>query len=563
VAARASSVVFAALAIACFAAYAAAAAGEPQWLDASELAAAAWGLGVAHPPGHPLALLVGRAAALVPLGPIALRVSLASAATAALAAVQAARLATHVARRARGGAQAEGVDVALGVAAGILFAGSYAAAFQAVRPEVYALSSLCVLTCALALARFDERRRVRDLGLAGWAAGLALGNHPLLALAVVGPGMTVAAWVALARRPRAWRAVGWGVAATVLSLGILVYLPLRAARRPLVDWGAPTTAARLWWTLSAQAWNKAVSRGGVGDLAEVGAALTVELAAIGALLAIAGAYLMLRARAQRPLGLLLITALVADAAAPALVGFDVANPDAYGYLAAAVALGAALATVFPSVAIARLRPEARRRAGPIVAGALVAGALVAALVAAPRWSLAGERALRPTLTRWLDGAPPRALVVTSYFQTIFGLWALEALEGARPDLDVVHRHFLSYPGYRDDVVARRPELAPLLGARDVDAPALLSSGRPLLVEHDIDLPAPLVARAGVPVEPPGVEAARSREGARYFAWQLFVDAQRACRLPDVGARRRAIEAARARLGDAPELAELAARCLPR
>lgn len=496
----------------------------------------------------------------MPLGPIALRVSLASAAAGALAAVQAARLAAHVARRARGGAQAEGTDVALGIAAGLLYAGSYAAAFQAVRPEVYALSSLCVLTCALALARFEEARRLGDLGLAGLAAGLAVGNHPLLALAIVGPGALVAAWVALGRRPRAWRAVGWGVAATVLTLGILVYLPLRAARRPLVDWGAPTTAARLWWTLSAQAWNKAVSRGGAGDLGAVGVALTVELAAVGALLALGGAWLTLRARALRPLGLLLIAALVADAGAPALVGFDVANPDAYGYLAAAVALGAALAVVLPSAILARVR---RRGVGRLVAGALVAGALVASVVAAPRWSLAGERALRPTLARWLDGAPPRALVVTSYFQTIFGLWALDALEGARPDLDVVHRHFLAYPGYREEVVARRPALAALVGARDVDAAALIAAGRPLFVEADLDLPAPLVARASVPVEGRGAEAATSREGARYFAWQAFVDAERACRLPDLDGRRRSLEAARARLGEAPELAALAARCLPR
>jgi hypothetical protein len=542
------------LAVVCFAAYVAAAAGEPQWLDASELAAAAWGLGVAHPPGHPLALLLGRAASMVPLGSIALRVSLASALVGSLAAVVAAQLAADVARRVRGSRVEDALDRGLGLAAALLWAGSYAAAFQAVRPEVYALSSLCVLGCALALVRFDERRTARDLGLAGLWAGLAAGNHPLLALAVIAPGALVAFSIVVGAKR--WRALAWGVAATGVALAVLGYLPIRAAHRPLVDWGAATTAGRLWWTLSAQAWNKAVSRGGVGDLAEVGAALAGELALVGALLAIVGGYLLLRARETRRIGALLLAALLFDAGAPALVGFDVANPDAYGYLSTAVALGAVVAVAPLALVGARL---ARRGKRGVVAVALAA-AVAASLVASPRWTLAGERALRPTLTRWLDGAGPRALVVTSYFQTIFGLWALEALEGARPDLDVVHRHFLAYPGYRDDVVARRPELAPLFGARDVDAAALLASGRRIFVEHDLDLPPALVAHASVPALLEGAMAPRSTEGARYFGWQAFVDAHRACALPDRAELARALAVARARLGDAPELASLAARC---
>ncbi len=66
--------------------YAAAAAAGPYWLDSSELAAQAFELGVAHPPGHPLFGMIGKAVALLPLGPVALRVSLASALCAAFAA---------------------------------------------------------------------------------------------------------------------------------------------------------------------------------------------------------------------------------------------------------------------------------------------------------------------------------------------------------------------------------------------------------------------------------------------------------------------------------------------
>src|SRR5687768_2696836 len=59
---------------------------SPGWLDSAELAAAATGLGVAHPPGHPLPLLAGRAAMMLPFGDLSFRMALASGIAAAIAA---------------------------------------------------------------------------------------------------------------------------------------------------------------------------------------------------------------------------------------------------------------------------------------------------------------------------------------------------------------------------------------------------------------------------------------------------------------------------------------------
>src|SRR5437868_9570416 len=70
------------------------------WLDSSEFAAASVLLGVAHPPGHPLALLVGKAASLLPLGPLALRVGFAQALCAAAGAGLLALLGARLAARA-------------------------------------------------------------------------------------------------------------------------------------------------------------------------------------------------------------------------------------------------------------------------------------------------------------------------------------------------------------------------------------------------------------------------------------------------------------------------------
>jgi len=510
-------------------------------------------------------MLLGRACVLLPFGSAALKVGLASALAGAGAAAQTARLGELVARRARCGnlpqasasaaasEQAAAVaqptlnDRLLGAAAGALFGFSYAAAFQAVRPEVYALSALLVVSAALELARFDERGDRRRLYLAALWTGLALTNHHLLALALLG-----ATPIILFRRaagPIA-PAIARVTAAGALGLATLAYLPLRALRHPLVDWGAPSTWPRFWWTISAQAFQKSLARAQAGDALAVVWALARELHPIGLLLAIGGAYVLARQPGRRRLGLFLVAAALLDACAPALVGFDPENPDAYGYLEAAVALLAALACAVPSA----LAAHAKRPAFA-VACALLAGALTLGGFNFPRFSLAAAHDAEATFGPFLDGAPPAATAVTSYYQTIFALYYLRAVEGRRPDVALLHRHFLAYPGYAGEVVRREPKLAPLLRDRDVDGPAL-AAGAPSLVEYDLDLPDALVHASRLPSSPPS----REPQARRFAGWQAFLAAHRACRIGDPTAFSQALSSARELIGAAPELDSLAARC---
>jgi hypothetical protein len=456
---------------------------------------------VAHPPGHPLPSLLGRACALLPFGSIALRVGLASALAGAAAAAQTARLGTLVARRARRPAQSDArVDGIVGAAAGLTFGLSYAAAFQAMRPEVYALSALLVVTAAYEVARFDETGDRRRLYAGALAAGLALSNHHLLALTFVLPA-------ALVMAPRAgWRASLVAIAIAALTIGAMwAYLPLRAARHPLVDWGAPTTLARIFWTVSAQAFQKAVARGQVADVGGVAAALAAELWLVGAFLALGGAYVLVRLGRAR-LALMLLGAALCDAATPALVGFDPANPDAYGYLEAAVALLAALScALVAAVAAQAQRPRLARALALLLVVAVGAGGVAgfAHFSRARFWDTSA------TLGRFLDSTPPRARLVTSDFQTIFALWYLVAAEARRPDVEIVHRHFLAYPGYRDEL------------ARRLDV-----SREPDVLEYDLDLPDARVAKSmTIPVV-----SDEEPQTKRYAAWQAYLGADRACRL---------------------------------
>ncbi|MCU1282374.1 MAG: hypothetical protein JWM53_5920, partial [bacterium] len=421
------------------------------------------------------------------------------------------RLGRLVARRARLAAQSDArIDDALGAAAGLTFGLSYAAAFQAVRPEVYALSSLLVLTAAYELCRYDETGDRRRLLTASLAAALALSNHHLLALTFVVPAALVFA-------PR----VGWRNAARALAVAVATlaamwsYLPLRAARHPLVNWGAPTTPARIYWTLSARAFQKAVARGQVADVGGVAGALAAELWLVGAFLALGGAYVLVRLGRWR-LALLLLGAALCDAATPALVGFDPANPDAYGYLETAVALLAVLGCALVAAIAAQVqRPRLMR----IVAAALVVAVTTGGLAGLPRFSRARFWDAGVTGGRFLDAAPPRARILTSDFQTIFLFWYLDAVEARRPDVEVVHRHFLAYPGYRDEVARRFGDV----------------SREPDVVEYDLDLPPRWISSSTtVPVALPGPPTAWEPQSRRYAAWQAYLGADRSCHLQSAG-----------------------------
>jgi hypothetical protein len=275
-----------------------------------------------------------------------------------------------------------------------------------------------------------------------------------------------------------------------------------------------------------------------------------QLHLVGALLALGGFYLLVRLSPTRRLGLFLLGALLLVGATPALVGFDEANPDAYGYLEAAVAFGAAAAVALPAFFAARFR-----RAGVALAASLVALSLVWGAWQWPRVTLARFYDAGTVARAFLDGTKPGAPLVTSYFQTVFAVWYLSAVEGRRPDIFVIHRHFLSYPGYRDDLLARDPELAPLCGEHDVRA--LPPDAR---VEYDFELPDALVARAQVVAVDPATVDMEEPQTRRFAAWMALLDAHRACRL---GADARApLARVRELVGEAPELSGGCATLLP-
>lgn len=433
------------------------------WLDAPELSAAAVSLGVAQSPGHPLVLMLGKLGSLLPVGDLAFRVNLVSAAAAAGAAT-----AVYAAARAALAPMAPRSDranTALAAALAMVVALSWALWFQGVRAEVYALEAalaIGALGCALA---YRESRRARHLAGFALLGAMAAHNHPAIAAAVLVPSFAIIA----ARRPSP-RALGAAAIAGVLGLAALAYLPVRAAQHPVPNFGAPATAEQLLWTISGRAFHQTASAETVSppaiDALQAVVAIAEALTWPLALLALVGLVAMLRSPERRGAAAALLAVVALAVAIRTALGFDPETPDHHAYLAAAIAAAAILSGA-GIVAIAgwvegRARPPAL--AMPLAAIAVAAIAPVQLASNLDRASLADASAADELARFKLGDPPPRALLLTAYFETAFQLDALRALEGARPDLAILDRSFLTYPGARAEALHHHPELAELIEA---------------------------------------------------------------------------------------------------
>jgi tetratricopeptide (TPR) repeat protein len=256
--------------------------------DSGELIVVASGLGVAHPPGVPLWIILAHLASLVPFGNIAQRINFSSAFFAALACAMLTLVVAELIitasylpaskRRKKGRQQikkTEESDVARhmvaapAVAAGLLMAFSRTLWSYATITEVYALNALLILVIFFLILRWRRRivadathgGRAMDSGqiispntthdmffyAAALVFGLALGVHHVT-VALTLPAIAVIVYRAQGVRFFASRRL---VYAALISIGALVavyaYLPFAASRSPVINWGHPRSLQEIWW----------------------------------------------------------------------------------------------------------------------------------------------------------------------------------------------------------------------------------------------------------------------------------------------------------------------------
>ena len=197
--------------------------------DSGELATAVATLGIPHPPGYPLYVLLGKAFTLVfPFGELAWRLNVFSGLLGGLAVGLAVLLAIRLSAP-RGFA----------VAAGLVCAFTPILWSQSTQAEVYTLAAVATLVvCHLTLSLLFRPTTGRFWAVA-YSCGIALTAHPICVLLF--PGVLVAA---LARVPLSRARLGEYASAMgffLLGFSIYLYLPIRSLADPVMDWGNPET----------------------------------------------------------------------------------------------------------------------------------------------------------------------------------------------------------------------------------------------------------------------------------------------------------------------------------
>lgn len=420
--------------------------------DSGDLLVASATLGIPHPTGYPLFVLLGRLAALLPLGSIAFRINLVAALAGAAGVYFLARFVLeHSSRDRDGEGRNESARPALFAAlAALIYAFTRGAWSQSVLAEVYTLNVAFLGAVLWSIARFERSRDVRWLALASFLWGLGLTNH--LLLLAVGPAL---AWSAI--RALATRRIGMAAAVllpilAVWGMTLVLYLPIRAGvgwapgaglPAPEFSWGLPSTPDRLAWVLTgAQYQRNFFARdlaGVLGHLVPGRWAADFGLT----LLWLAGGF------AAAVFGRLrgLSAPLLALGAATALYSFY-AIPDDVGYWMPVAWLAVAIAGVGAARLAASPAPLARAAALLL----LLLGLGDAAFRAGEsRAAVDASKDLTPYLyaQRNISAVEPDALIISEYDGRTFSLWFYKATEfkKSHPRLSVAYKYLLVWPWY--------------------------------------------------------------------------------------------------------------------
>lgn len=430
--------------------------------DTAEFQAIGPVLGIAHPTGYPSYTLLAWLASVVlqPFGNEALRANLLSALLVAGGSGVVAAAVTHVTGR-----------MVAGIGAGIVLALCVEAWSIALHADAHALHLFLVGAILLLLVVWGERvrsGRPADRWLVAAAAlfGVSLGNHGLTLLIAPGIGLYVLAiQPRVLLRPRLIAACVGVLAVTTVAL--YLYLPLRSAMNPPLDYANPETWEGLRYVIFAEQF-----RGTFRPLP--GLAQTIETIVVdnweqlGLAVVLAGVGLIYGI-ARRP-ALVLMLALwfaVNWWFALGYVNADIGRYYVVPLMAVAVLAGLGAAGILQLARRAFVRPVSgdrrtrRRVVVAAVAAVLVIGPPLAAVVdRLPRVDQSDDRVARTWLEQ-MDQLPQNAVVVSwwSYSTT---LWYAQYVEGWRPDITVVDdRTMLDQNlGSVDDVLAsyvgRRP-----------------------------------------------------------------------------------------------------------
>jgi tetratricopeptide (TPR) repeat protein len=290
------------------------------------------------------------------------------------------------------------------------------------------LNAIFVVAATSAAWRWHAGRDARALVWATFCCALGATNHTFMALyGVMLAGWAVTVEPSLLRRPRV---MGACVVVTVVGLLPYLYLPLRSAQQPPLDWGDPQTLSRfLDVVLRRHFWERAWLES-PADLAPIVgdwvSSLPHELGWAGVSLAALG--VVAGWRRGMPV-VLLVLVMVANVAALAVHGSRNDIFVWHRYYVPSYAMAALLAGIGCHEVVMRLPRPVRWL--PLLLP------LVMLADGRARFDRSRYRIAEDFAQRVLDAMPPGAHLIASDDNVLFALMYLQLVEDRRPDVDLV------------------------------------------------------------------------------------------------------------------------------
>ncbi len=412
----------------------------PGWFDSGEFSTAVSVLGVSHPGGHALYVLLAKILALAPLGTMDFRMSCFSAFCTLVASWFLWTLAVEI---------SWGRSKWIGAAASLGYVFHPSVMLQAVRTEVYALYGALSIACiglALLWVRRGDARISLSLAL---LLGALTALHPLLALTIVAPLVLLAVLKTATRRPS--EIAGW-IPWFVLGAALNLYVPLRASRHPVLNWDSPST----WKALTAFGSARDYSHFMHSPLGLPSGFVSLLFGTEGIwplsllILALAGVLLLFRTR--RAEAVLLMTMCFVTSLPLFRSDFHIQNPDVHAYLLIPVALSVLLAAI-GAESCGILLGIAERKCN-VFAFILTTVTLIWILPTGWQVLRGNASAEAEALASHLDLAPQNSALLVESDHWLFPLWYRAYVEKRRPDVAVISPRLLKARWYRDQVLER-------------------------------------------------------------------------------------------------------------
>jgi hypothetical protein len=438
--------------------------------DSGELAAACASLGVAHPTGYPLFVILGFLWAKIPLPfTIIFKLNLFAAFCTALASLLFFELTLFLlsviqerqshppkeTKKKKNKSKSEQIAtvleretlVAIAVSASLLFACSRTIWAQATAVEVYSLHLVMLVLSIRLFLRFTlaKEPQTRDALIWAFVLGLGFTNH--LTMILLAPAMLYFYFHRFGFTKDAFTRIAIMSVPFVLGLSLYLYLPLRSSMLPEFNWGeVHRSFDKFFYHVSGKQYQVNLFNGNWEPQAKMlFSLLPFELAFVGIVLAIYGAVRLFQV--EKPIAWFLVLLVLGSALYA--VNYNVHDADSYFLLTfLALILLAGMGVMFLT--------QQRRELATIS----LLLPLIAIAINFQHNNKRNETLVVDYTKTMVEPLEPNALVLSAqwdYFCSAF--WYLQRFEGLRPDVVMIEKELLRRTWYVRAVQRQYPEIA--------------------------------------------------------------------------------------------------------